>query len=108
LAGDRGRATVATAVRFTLEELADNAPGHGIEVRVPPYGAIQCGGGSRHARGTPPRVVEADAETWMNLATGLMSWREGVTTSGVIASGTGSSLERWLPILGESTDDNRG
>jgi hypothetical protein len=109
LAGDRGEATVATAVRFALEELAERSPGRGIEVRVPPYGAVQCGGGSRHTRGTPPRVVEADAETWLGLATGSLSWPEGVAGGRVVASGVGSSLEPWLPVVGDcAVDEDRG
>ncbi len=100
---------MATAVRFTLEELAERSPGRGIEVRVPPFGATQCGGGSRHTRGTPPRVVETDAETWIRLATGLLRWQEGVAAGRVIASGVGSSLEPWLPVVeAESADGNRG
>lgn len=100
LDGDRREVTVATAVRFALEELAERSPGRGIEVRVPPHGAIQCGGGSRHTRGTPPRVVETDAETWLELATGLLPWREAVASGKVTSSGLGSSLESWLPIDG--------
>ena len=99
LSGDRGEAIVATAARFALEELAERFPGRGIEVRVPPFGAIQCGGGSRHTRGTPPRVVETDAETWIALATGALTWREGVVAGRVAASGAGSSLEAWLPVV---------
>ena len=64
------RATVGTAVRYTLEELGTRAPGRSVEVRVPPFGAVQCLEGPRHTRGTPPNVVEADAETWLRLATG--------------------------------------
>jgi len=51
------RTTVAAAVRFTLEELESRAPGRTLEVRVPPYGAVQCVEGPRHTRGTPPNVI---------------------------------------------------
>jgi hypothetical protein len=68
------RATVATAVRFTLEELAERAPGRTLEVRVPPYGAVQCVEGPRHTRGTPPNVIETDARTWLDLVTGQADW----------------------------------
>jgi hypothetical protein len=59
-------APVATAVRFTLEELASHGPGRPLEVRVPPYGAVQCVEGPRHTGGTPPNVIETDARTWLN------------------------------------------
>ena len=61
---------MGTAVRYTLEELGARAPGRSVEVRVPPFGAVQCLEGPRHTRGTPPNVVESDAETWLRLATG--------------------------------------
>ena len=64
------RPTLATAVRFTLEELGARAPGRSVEVRVPPFGAVQCIEGPTHTRGTPPNVVETDAVTWLALATG--------------------------------------
>ena len=54
------RAVLTAAVRFTLEELAEHSPGHTTEVRVPPYGVVQCMDGPRHTRGTPPNVVETD------------------------------------------------
>ena len=65
-----------TAVRFTLEELAEVAPGNAVEVRVPPDGAVQAVEGPRHTRGTPPNVVETDAQTWLGLATGALTERE--------------------------------
>ena len=68
------RTALATAVRFTLEELAQRAPGRSVEVRVPPYGAVQCVEGPRHTRGTPPNVIETDAATWLDLVTGRQDW----------------------------------
>src|SRR5690606_15434541 len=65
LRGEATRVDVTTAVRFTLEELADVAPGNAVEVRVPPAGAVQAVTGPRHTRGTPPNVVETDVETWL-------------------------------------------
>ena len=64
------RPTLATAVRWSLEELGERAPGHATEVRVPPFGAVQCIEGPRHTRGTPPNVVETDAATWLGLVAG--------------------------------------
>jgi len=89
---------VATAVRFSLEELSVRHPGHSVEVRVPPYGATQCLEGIRHTRGTPPNVVEADATTWLALATGCADWCEAVATGRCIASGSNADLSALLPL----------
>ena len=93
------RTAIATAVRFTLEELALRAPGRSVEVRVPPYGAVQCVEGPRHTRGTPPNVVETDPLTWVRLAAGRLDWREAVTSGAVRASGERADLTGWLPLF---------
>ena len=95
-------ATVASAVRFTLEELAARAPGRTLEVRVPPYGAVQCVEGPRHTRGTPPNVIEMDARTWLDLATGRRDWASALASGTVRASGLRSSLAALLPLLTDS------
>ncbi|UJP40028.1 sterol carrier family protein [Cellulomonas palmilytica] len=87
-----------TAVRFTLEELADVAPGHTVEVRVPPDGAVQAVAGPRHTRGTPPNVVETDPQTWLELATGALAWDDAVRDARVRASGERADLAAWLPL----------
>ncbi len=92
-------ATVATAVRFTLEELASRAPGRTLEVRVPPYGAVQCVEGPRHTRGTPPNVIETDARTWLNLVTGQEDWASSVAGGAVHASGLRATLDEYLPLV---------
>jgi hypothetical protein len=94
------RPALATAVRFTLEELAARAPGPTTEVRVPPFGAVQCLPGPRHTRGTPPNVVETDAQTWLSLVLGLASWRSAVATGKVRASGQRADLSAVLPLTG--------
>ena len=92
------RATLATAVRFTLEELGARAPGRSVEVRVPPFGAVQCLEGPRHTRGTPPNVVEADAETWLRLATGAQRWADALAGGRLRVSGTRADLQQLLPL----------
>ena len=87
-----------TAVRFTLEELAEVAPGRSVEVRVPPDGAVQAVEGPRHTRGTPPNVVEMDPQTWLGLATGIVTWAEAIVTARVRASGERADLSAWLPL----------
>ena len=94
--------TVATAVRFTLEELAARAPGRTLEVRVPPYGAVQCVEGPRHTRGTPPNVIETDARTWLNLVTGQEDWASSVSGGAVHASGLRATLAEYLPLVEEA------
>ena len=93
------RDVTATAVRYTLEELASRAPGRTVEVRVPPYGAAQCVEGPVHRRGTPPNVIETDGATWLALATGELSWRGAVDSGRVRASGQRAHLEGLLPLV---------
>ena len=93
------RATVAMAVRWSLEELAARAPGHTAEVRVPPFGVVQCLDGPRHTRGTPPNVVETDAETWLGLVTGRQTWERCVASGRLRASGERADLSHLLPLI---------
>ena len=93
------RDVTATAVRYTLEELAAVAPGRTVEVRVPPYGAAQCVEGPVHRRGTPPNVIETDASTWLALATGELSWQAAVDSARVRASGQRAHLEGLVPLV---------
>jgi len=92
------RADLRDATRYLLEELAARTPGRTVEVRVPPFGAVQCVEGPRHTRGTPPNVVETDAETWLGLATGRLGWAAGVASGAVRASGERADLSDFLPI----------
>jgi hypothetical protein len=92
------RSVLATAVRYALEELGVRAPGRNLEVRVPPYGAVQCVEGPRHTRGTPPGVVETDAQTWLALVTGRERWHDAVARGAVRASGERSDLGERLPL----------
>lgn len=93
------RKTLATAVRFSLEELGERVPGNSVEVRVPPFGVTQCLPGPRHTRGTPPNVVETDATTWLKLVTGALSWDQAVTSGLVTASGVRAGLDQVLPLF---------
>ncbi|MFJ2033894.1 sterol carrier family protein [Streptosporangium sp. NPDC087985] len=86
------------AVRHLLDRLAAAAPGRTVEVRVPPYAAVQCVEGPRHTRGTPPNVVETDARTWLELATGRLAWAEAVAAGKVAASGARADLSEHLPV----------
>ncbi len=92
------RSTMGMAVRFTLEELATMAPGRTVEVRVPPYGAVQCIAGPVHTRGTPPNVIETDAVTWLELVTGELGWEQAVADARVRASGQRAHLDGLIPL----------
>jgi hypothetical protein len=94
------RADLATAVRFTLRALAAAAPGRSVEVRVPPWGAVQCVAGPRHTRGTPKAVVETDPVTWLLLATGRLDVGAATADGRVRASGERSDLASHLPVPG--------
>lgn len=103
-AGRAARDTTATAVRYLLQTLADHADGNTVEVRVPPYGAVQAIQGPRHTRGTPPNVVETDAVTWLELATGRVRWADAIADGRVAASGSRADLSGYLPIAWDAPD----
>lgn len=92
------RTVLATAVRYSLEEVTARAPGNSVEVRVPPFGVTQCVAGPRHTRGTPPNVIECDAGTWLALVTGREIWADAVAAGKVDASGLRADLSALLPL----------
>lgn len=98
VAGATDRASVATAVRWTLQRLAEDVPGNSVEVRVPPFAAVQAVPGPRHTRGTPPNVIETDAATWIALATGSLRWDDPEVAVKVSASGSRADLASFLPV----------
>ncbi|MEV6624781.1 sterol carrier family protein [Amycolatopsis sp. NPDC051106] len=98
-APDPARPELAAAVRLSLRALAADAPGRTVEVRVPPFAAVQCVDGPRHTRGTPPNVIETDPRTWLELATGRVDWTTAVADGRVSASGTRADLSHWLPLV---------
>lgn len=104
-AGSAGRAELKVLVKHTLGLLAERAPGKSVEVRVPPYAAVQAIPGVRHTRGTPPAVIETDATTWLDLALGRTTWPEAVASGAVRASGERTDLSAHLPILGPVEGD---
>ncbi|MFD1932162.1 MULTISPECIES: sterol carrier family protein [Nonomuraea] len=86
------------AVRHLLDRLVEKAPGRTVEVRVPPYAAVQCVEGPRHTRGTPPNVIETDPRTWLQLAVGRITWSEAMAKGAVHASGARADLSGHLPV----------
>lgn len=95
-----GRAELAEAVRATARTLAALAPGAAVEVRVPPFVAVQCIEGPRHTRGNPPNVVETDARTWLLLATGLTSLADAAAAGMLQMSGSrAAEIAGALPLV---------
>ncbi|RYP86725.1 hypothetical protein EKO23_08670 [Nocardioides guangzhouensis] len=92
------RADLRLLSKHFLAVLADRAPGASVEVRVPPYAAVQAVPGVRHTRGTPPAVVETDAATWIALATGELAWVDAEASGRVSASGERADLTPYLPL----------
>lgn len=96
---DPGRPVLRAAVKESLAALAQAAPGRSVEVRVPPFGAVQCVSGPRHGRGTPPNVVEADPRTWLGLVLGRVDWAAALRTGALSASGSRTGeVARLLPL----------
>lgn len=98
------RPTVAEAVRASLRWLAQQNPGKAVEIRVPPFAAVQAIGGLSHTRGTPPNVVETDPATWLGLVQGTVTWVDALADGRVTASGTRADLSPLLPFAGAAGD----
>ena len=96
--GEPDRADLRMLTKHFLAVLEQRAPGHSVEVRVPPYAAVQVIPGVRHTRGTPPAVIETDAETWLSLATGELAWPDAESSGRVRASGERADLSAYLPL----------
>lgn len=94
---DRGALGIAS--RMLAGIVAERAPGHSVELRIPPYSAVQCVAGPRHTRGTPPGVVEVEPMTWIELATGRRDWAAAVADGRVRASGARADISDLLPVL---------
>ena len=94
------RKELAAAAKESVRAFAQKVPGHSVELRVPPFVAVQCVEGPRHTRGTPPNVVETDPLTWLRLATGRLSWAAALESAAVSASGDRADLAAYLPVLG--------
>lgn len=96
--GATEKADLKLLTKHFLALLETRAPGHSVEVRVPPYAAIQCVEGVRHTRGTPPAVIETDPATWVALAIGDLAWTQAVEAGRVRASGERTDLSSLLPL----------
>lgn len=93
------REALKIATKALLAALVAKAPGHTVEVRVPPFAAVQCVEGPGHTRGTPSNVVETDAVTWVQVSTGRLSWSDATGDGRLRASGERSDVSYLLPLL---------
>lgn len=96
--GTAERADLKLLTQHYLALLELLAPGRSVEVRVPPYAAVQVVEGVRHTRGTPPAVIETDAATWIALARGVLRWSDALAAGSVRASGERTDLTTYLPL----------
>ncbi len=92
------RAALGVLIKASVRAFAQRVPGHSVELRVPPFIAVQCVEGPRHTRGTPPNVVELDADTWLGLALGELNWADAVAQGRISAYGPRSDLSGLLPL----------
>jgi hypothetical protein len=88
-----------TAVKYCLQVLHEKAPGNSVEVRIPPYAAVQVISGISHKRGTPPAVIEMGARIWIDLAIGKIDWITTKTSGAISASGERADLSAFLPLI---------
>jgi hypothetical protein len=100
---ERTRVDLKLLTKHFLAVLSELAPGRSVEVRVPPYAAVQVVAGVRHTRGTPPAVIELDATTWIALATGETTWQQAMNEGRIRASGERADLSAYLPLMAQPT-----
>ena len=83
---------IMNQVKEILAKISKLAPGHAVELRIPPYSAIQCVEGPKHTRGTPPNVVEMNAEVLFEISSGKITWQSAIADGRISASGERSDL----------------
>ena len=83
---------IMSQVKEILSKISKIAPGHAVELRIPPYSAIQCVEGPKHTRGTPPNVVEMSAEVLFDISKGKINWASAISDGRISASGERSNL----------------
>ena len=92
---------VKSRVKEILKMVQEVAPGNSVELRIPPYAAIQCVSGSVHRRGTPPNVVEMSGDTLIKLVENPTCWEKFCYEGLILASGTNANLEDLFTQVGK-------
>jgi len=98
---------VKNRVREILKIVQQVAPGNSVELRIPPYAAIQCVSGSVHRRGTPPNVVEMSAQTLIKIIENPHQWEELCSIGMISASGTNSNLKELFIQISKLKQESR-
>ena len=83
---------IASEVKRILDLIKKIAPGNAVELRIPPYGVIQCVAGVNHRRGTPANQVEMSGEVLIQLAQSPDLWPDLLKSGQIQASGQLSDL----------------
>ncbi|MFM1825414.1 MAG: hypothetical protein RLZZ37_49 [Actinomycetota bacterium] len=96
---DLDKDTLRILVKYLLELLHKKVPGNSVEVRIPPFAAIQIIEGTTHRRGTPPAVVEITPETFIKISLGEISWQDSLTKGLIQATGQRSDLTEHFPLI---------
>jgi len=92
---------VALAVKQILNIIKELSPGGLVELRIPPYAAIQCVAGGNHKRGTPPNTVEMSGQVLIKLINDPSSWHHLCAQGDIAASGINSDLSEIFILAGE-------
>ncbi len=85
---------IAAEVKRILALIKKSAPGNAVELRIPPYGVIQCLAGVNHRRGTPANQVEMSSEVLIQLAQSPGLWADLLKSGQIQASGQLSDLSQ--------------
>lgn len=91
--------TLRTLIKYLLEILHKKVPGNSVEVRIPPFAAIQIIEGTTHRRGTPPAVVEINPEIFIKISLGEITWQNALTQGLIQASGQRTDLTEHFPLI---------
>ena len=92
---------IAAEVKEILNIIKELSPGGLVELRIPPYAAIQCVAGGNHKRGTPPNTVEMSGQVLIKLINDPSSWHKLCAQGDIAASGINSDLSEIFILAGE-------
>jgi len=91
--------TLRTLIKYLLVILHKKVPGNSVEVRIPPFAAIQIIEGTTHRRGTPPAVIEISPEIFIQISLGEITWEKALAQGLIQASGQRTDLTEHFPLV---------